>query len=234
MKHGTLVLVRHGESRFNTRNLFTGWIDVPLSVVGIREAEGVAMHCKQFNYTVAFTSHLERAHETLLVILSQQKKIGVFQHEKDPRYAMMYNASTGHRKDILPIITAKDLNERAYGILQGMNKNTAQRIYGKETVFAWRRGYHKRPPQGESLQDVFVRVIAYFEKNIHPRIMQGETVLMVGHGNTLRAIIKFLEKIDDEQIASIDLPFAHPLIYTCIHDQFTRIDGTYSLSRPLR
>ncbi|MDP2630196.1 MAG: histidine phosphatase family protein [Candidatus Uhrbacteria bacterium] len=234
MRHGTLVLVRHGESRFNMLNLFTGWIDVPLSVAGIQEAQAAARHCRQFNYDVSFTSYLERAHETLLVILSQQKKIGVFQHERGSRYAMIYNTSSEPRKDILPIITVKDLNERAYGALQGMNKNTAQRLYGKENVYAWRRGYRERPPQGESLRDVFERVITYFVINIHPRILQGETVLIVGHGNTLRAIVKFLEKIDDEKIASIDLPFAHPLIYTCAHNKFARIEGAYTVSRPLR
>lgn len=233
-KHGTLVLVRHGESRFNTLNLFTGWIDVPLTVAGIEEALRAARHCKQFDYDVAFTSHLERAHETLLVILSEQKKIGVFQHESDTQYIISSGISSELEKKLLPIFTSKKLNERAYGILQGMNKQSANKKYGKKKVLGWRRGFSERPPNGESLKDVFRRVILFFEKNIHPRILRGETVLIVGHGNTLRAIIKFLEKIDDTKISLIDLPFAHPLIYTCLHDQFTRVEGSYTLRRPLR
>ncbi|MBI4272886.1 histidine phosphatase family protein [Candidatus Uhrbacteria bacterium] len=233
-RHGTLVLVRHGESRFNTLNLFTGWIDVPLSMVGIEEAQHVAKHCKQFDYDAAYTSYLERAQETLLVILSKQKKIGVFQHERDTRYTISPSASTEFEIKPLPIFTSRNLNERAYGILQGMNKNTAVKKYGKKKVRAWRRGFCEQPPKGESLKNVFKRVIVYFEKNIHPRIVRGESVLIVAHGNTLRAIIKFLEKIDDTKISFIDLPFAHPLTYTYMNDQFIRVDGTYTLRRPLR
>lgn len=233
-KQGTLVLVRHGESRFNTLNLFTGWIDVPLSVVGIAEATRAAKHCQQFDYDAAFTSHLERAHETLLVILSKQKKVGLFQHESDVRYTISSGASTELAKKTLPIFTSRKLNERAYGVLQGVNKQSAIRTYGKKKVLAWRRGFGERPPNGESLKDVFRRVVGYFKKNIHPRIVKGETVLVVGHGNTLRAIIKYLEKIDDKNISFVDLPFAHPLVYTCVDDRFSRVGGSYTLRRPLR
>lgn len=233
-KHGTLVLVRHGESRFNTLNLFTGWIDVPLSRVGISEAQRAAKHCMQFNYDAAYTSHLERAHETLLVILSEQKKIGVFQHEQNSRYAVQSGASSELKRKVLPIFTTADLNERAYGALQGVDKNTANRRYGRAQVFAWRRSYLERPPGGESLKDVFTRVMTYFAHTIHPRIKSGETVLIVGHGNTLRAVIKFLENIDDEKILSVDLPFARPLVYTCLQNHFFRTEGTYTLRRPLR
>lgn len=234
MKRGTLVLVRHGESRFNILNLFTGWIDVPLSVAGIKEAQCAAQHCKQFNYDVAFTSHLERAHETLLVILSEQKNIGVFQHERDARYVISGDSSAEFKEKLLPIVTSKNLNERAYGVLQGMNKQSANKKYGMEKVRAWRRGFSDRPPMGESLKDVFKRVVVYFEKNIHPRMIRGETVLIVGHGNTLRAIIKFLENIDDTKISLVDLPFAHPLVYTFDNNQFNRTDGSFTLRRPLR
>lgn len=232
-KHGYLVLVRHGESRLNKLNRFTGWIDIPLSEAGIKEASQCAEHCRRFDYHAAFTSHLERAHETLLIILSHQRRIGVFQHE-DKRYNGLTYAPPEFIKKTFPIFADIQLNERAYGELQGLNKNTAARTYGKSQVLQWRRGFKDRPPKGESLKDVYERVIPYFEKEIHPRVNRGETILIAAHGNTLRAVIKFLEHIDDDQIPFVDLPTAHPLVYSCIKDQFTRIEGEYRFNRPLR
>ena len=234
MKHGRLVLVRHGESRFNTQNIFTGCIDVSLSETGLKEAHRAARHCQKFNYDAVFTSHLERAHETLLVILSEQKKTGIFRHDNDPRYDISTKIAPALKKNILPVFTTRDLNERAYGDLQGMNKQAAVRKYGKDAVLGWRRSFEQRPPKGESLQDVYGRVVVYFEEQIHSRVRSGETVLIVGHGNTLRAIIKFIENIADDQIPYIDLPFAQPLVYRCRGNNFLRIEGEYRSNRPLR
>jgi len=233
MKHGTLVLVRHGESRMNKLNRFTGWVDTPLSKAGIDEAHKVADHCRQFDYDAAFTSDLERAHETLLIILSHQRKTGVFQHEGNARYALK-KAPPDFTKKTLPIFTSEKLNERHYGDLQGLNKNSAIRTFGKTKVFNWRRGYTNRPPKGESLKDVYDRVVPYFEEYIHPRIKGGETVLVTAHGNTLRAVIKFLENIDDDQIPNVNLPTGHPLVYSCTKDVFNREEGAYRFNRPLR
>lgn len=234
MKHGTLVLVRHGESRLNELNIFTGWIDISLSKKGLDEAHQVADHCRQFDYDAAFTSHLERAHETLLVILSHQKKIGVFQHEKNQEYNHLGLAPKEFVREIFPIFTSKNLNERSYGDLQGLEKNAASKTFGTAKVLKWRRGFKDQPPKGESLQDVYNRTISYFGEHIHPRVKKGETILMVAHGNTLRAVIKFLEHIDDARIPFVDLPTGHPLIYSCVKDHFTRVEGEYRLDRPLR
>lgn len=181
-----------------------------------------------------FTSHLERAQHTLLVILASQRKIGVFHNDLDIRKNTFLNLPKELQTEILPVRASSELNERLYGTLQGMNKTTAIKQYGAKKVLEWRRGFDKRPPKGESLKDVSMRVIAYFQTYVYPRMTSGETVLMVGHGNTLRALIKYLENISDKDIPLIDLPFAHPLVYTQNNGTFTRTEGSYTLKRPLR
>lgn len=233
MKNGTLVLVRHGESRLNELNIFTGWIDVSLSKKGLVEARKVASHCHHFDYDAAFTSSLERARETLQVILSSQKKIGIFKHATDFRYNHREKAPKEFTKKILPIFTSEKLNERSYGDLQGLNKDVASRIFGKAKVFKWRRKYKNRPPKGESLEDVYLRVIPYFEKYIHPIIKRGRTALVVAHGNSLRALIKYLERVGDDQIPFVYLPTGHPLVYSCAKGQIARVEGRYHFRRPL-
>lgn len=229
-----LILVRHGESRLNELNRFTGWIDAPLSKKGFDEAHQVADHCQQFEYDVAFTSHLERAHATLLVILSHQKKIGIFQHEGNRDYNNLKKAPEEFIRETFPIFISENLNERSYGDLQGINKNVASEIFGTDKVLQWRRGFTDKPPAGESLKDVYNRAVPYFKEYIQPRIERGEKVLIVAHGNTLRAIIKFLEHIDDSQIPFVDLPTGRPLVYSYGRDQFTRVEGEYGFDRPLR
>jgi len=224
---GTLVIVRHGQSRFNELNIFTGWLDVPLSENGIREARKVADHCKNFDYDAIFTSHLKRAHETLTVILSKQNKIGVFQHDGDIKYNVSKEADPQLSKKILKVYSDEALNERAYGVLQGMNKNEAMEKYGESQIFKWRRGFFDRPPQGESLKDVYDRVVPYIEKMVISRLKRGETNLIVGHGNTLRAVIKFLENIGDDKIPFVNLPLGSPLVYEYKDGKIKRTEGKY-------
>ena len=226
-------MIRHGESRFNELNLFTGWLDVPLTEHGISEAQQAALHCKHYDYDAVFTSHLERAHETALVILSLQKKIGILKHKEHKWYSYTDGLAM-HADKIIPIYADRTLNERAYGVLQGMNKRKAVEKFGETQVFKWRREFTYRPPQGESLRDVYLRVIPYFKKTILPRIRRGETILIVGHGNTLRTVIKFLENIDDHNISFVNLPFGRPLVYEFDRNAFKRIEGAYDFERPLR
>jgi len=228
---GVLVLVRHGESLFNKLNLFTGWLDVPLTEAGIQEAHKVAAHCKQFDYDAAFTSNLERAHETLLIVLASQQKIAVFQHDNHDWYGMIKNEPTIIDKPILPVYSSAALNERAYGALQGLNKELASMTYGVSQVLEWRRGYDARPPGGESLEDVYSRVIPYICDVIIPRLERGETNLIVSHGNTLRAIIKFMENIESSKIPRISLPFASPLVYEYEAGRFNKVEGEYEFNR---
>lgn len=229
-----LVLVRHGESRWNLCNRFTGWVDVPLSENGVIEAQQCAKHCKSFNFSSAFTSRLQRAQATSLIILSQQNRTGIFQHRNDPRYSRWIRLSNQCGGDDIPIFADAALNERYYGALQGMDKKDAERKYGAEKVTAWRRGYSERPPRGESLKDAHARIHPYLVKNILTRVRKGEDVLMTAHGNTLRAAIKHLEALSSETIAFIDLPQGMPLIYEYRRGKYKRVAGEYQMNRPLR
>lgn len=229
-----LVLVRHGESRWNQCNRFQGWVDVPLSENGVREAQVCARHCREFDFSAAFTSSLARAQATLLMILAQQDRTGIFQHDHDPRYARWVKASNHCNGGDIPIFETQTMNERYYGDLQGMEKGEAEKKYGKAKVLVWRRGYEERPPHGESLKDVFQRVHPYFTRRVESRVKRGETVLLSGHGNTLRSIIRHIEHLSEENIAFVDLPEATPLVYEWSRGKYKRIAGEYQFNRPLR
>lgn len=231
---GILVLVRHGESRWNLSNRFTGWCDVPLSEEGIHEAERCAEHCKRYEYNAAFTSDLIRAQETLSIILSRQNSTSVFQHEEDKRYSTWIRDSNRYSGSDIPVFSSAVLNERYYGALQGMDKNAAEKKYGKDKVLLWRRSYRERPPRGESIQEAHIRMHSYLLKKIFARVKRGEKVILTSHGNTLRGVIKHLEGISDENITHIDLPEATPLVYDFRKGKFIRIAGEYHLDRPLR
>lgn len=231
---GKLVLVRHGESRWNLSNKFTGWVDVPLTGNGIEEAKRCADFCKQYEYSAAYCSKLARAQETLLIILYKQEKTGVFQHKVDNEFERWVRASNICDDSDIPIFATRRLNERFYGALQGMDKNAAEKKYGKEKVHAWRRSYVARPPRGESLEDAHARMLPYLTKTILPRVKKGENIIVVGHGNTLRAVVKHLENISNNQIAYIDFPEAQPLVYEFCLGNFVRIEGEYQMDRPLR
>lgn len=224
---GTLVIVRHGQSRFNELNIFTGWLDVPLSEKGIEEAHKVAEHCMRFDYDKVFTSELKRAHETLTIILSKQSKVGIFYHS-DRRY-LPAAENENPRIKLLKIYTSEALNERSYGTLQGMDKDKVRKAYGEQQVSIWRRSFEARPPEGESLKDVYERVVPYYEKDVVPSLEKGETDLLVGHGNNLRALIKHLENIADDQIPFIDLPLGTPLVYQYKDGKIVRTEGSYQL-----
>ena len=231
---GTLVLVRHGESQWNLSNRFTGWVDVPLSKNGIKEAEKCAAHCMRYHYTSAYASKLMRAQETLAIILSRHANTGIFQHFDKGEHAQWFFHSNKDKRGDVPVCTHIALNERYYGMLQGMDKKSAEKKYGKKKVFAWRRGYRDRPPQGESLEDTHKRMQGYFVKHILSKVQRGETVLVTAHGNILRGAIKHLENITDHDIAFIDLPEAKPLVYQYSRGVYKRIEGEYRFDRPLR
>lgn len=229
-----LVLVRHGESFWNQSNKFTGWADVPLTVNGIKEAQQLAVHCQQFKYSAAFTSELIRAQATLLIILSKQLQTGIFQHVTDTPHSEWLTHSNQFGENEIPIFTNSALNERYYGELQGMNKLEAEAKYGKEQVIKWRRHYKSIPPDGESLEEAHSRMHNYFVEHILSRVINGETILVTAHGNTLRAAIKHLEELSDNDIAKVNLPEAKPLVYEYMDGKFIRIEGDYDLARPLR
>jgi 2,3-bisphosphoglycerate-dependent phosphoglycerate mutase len=188
----TLVLVRHGESEWNRRNLFTGWCNPDLTEKGLIEALVAArmLRAKGITFDVAYTSQLKRAHRTLDIILSE----------------------LGETK--IPIHFDEALNERHYGDLCGLNKDEAKERWGEDQVRIWRRSYDIPPPGGESLKDTEDRVMPYYRSHILPDLRAGKTVLVVAHGNSLRALIMNLENLTGEEILSRELATGAPIVYS--------------------
>jgi len=186
-----LVLVRHGQSEWNKLNLFTGWRDPGLTELGVEEAvlAGQRLRQRGLQFDIAFTSVLSRAQQTNDLIL---KEIG----------------QTG-----LEIICDQALNERDYGDLAGLNKDDARAKWGEEQVHLWRRSYSTQPPGGESLRDTVARVLPYYIREIQPRVMRGERVLVSAHGNSLRALVMVLDGLTSETIPSLELATGIPMIY---------------------
>lgn len=184
-----LVTVRHGQSQWNLENRFTGWIDIDLSPKGIEEAKSAGEKLKGYKFDKAYTSVLIRAQKTLDIILDI---IGLKE---------------------LPVEKDKALNERMYGDLQGLNKDDMRKQYGDEQVRLWRRSYDVQPPNGESLKDTAARVIPYFEAKIIPDLKSGKNILISAHGNSLRALVMYLEKLSREQILETEIPTGIPKVY---------------------
>jgi len=225
-----LILVRHGESRWNLDNKFTGWVDIPLSSNGIKEALISSKNIDYYHIDKAYTSKLVRAQETLLLILANQEYTGVFLHS-DKKKEKWYNHPKKLEANEIPIIASEKLNERCYGKLQGMNKDLARKKYGKDKVFIWRRSYDIPPPGGESLKDTFKRTVPYFKKEILPSLKKGN-ILVCAHGNSLRSIIKYIENISDEEITHLELPTGVPIIFEYKRGKLTRKDN-FNYNRPI-
>ena len=188
---GTLVLVRHGQSEWNLKNLFTGWRDPDLTEKGVEEARaaGLALKTRRLFFDVAFTSALTRAQHTLDLMLAELGQTD------------------------LAITRDAALNERDYGDLSGLNKDDARAKWGEEQVHQWRRSYDIPPPGGESLKDTLARTLPYYVTDILPEVLAGKNVIVAAHGNSLRSICKVLNKLDNEQILSFEIATGVPLIY---------------------
>ena len=191
---GTLVLIRHGQSQWNLENRFTGWIDVPLTDVGRDEARRGAELIKRLKFDRAFTSVLQRAEETLRIVLDV---IG---------------------QPFLPIDRSQALNERHYGELQGLDKAETAKKFGEEQVQIWRRSYDIAPPGGESLKDTAARTLPYFSAIILPLVQAGKHILVVAHGNSLRAIVMHLDQLTKEQVLQLNIATGAPIIYEITQD----------------
>ena len=189
---GTLVLVRHGQSDWNLKNLFTGWKDPDLSPKGVEEAKsaGQRLKAKGLKFDLCFTSSLTRAQHTLKLILNELGQTG------------------------LPETRDQALNERDYGELTGLNKDDARKKWGEEQVLVWRRSYDVPPPGGESLKDTLARSLPYYVHMIQPHVLEGKTVLVAAHGNSLRSLIMAIEGLTPEQILKRELETGVPIIYT--------------------
>ncbi len=188
---GILVLVRHGQSDWNLKNLFTGWRDPDLTAKGVEEAKSAGRKLKErgLKFDIAFTSALSRAQRTLKLILDELGQQGLETHKDQA------------------------LNERDYGDLSGLNKDDARAKWGEEQVHVWRRSYDVPPPGGESLKDTLARSLPYFVSEILPEVMRGRNVIVAAHGNSLRSICKVLDRLDDDQILKYEIATGVPIIY---------------------
>lgn len=211
-----LVLIRHGESEWNKLNLFTGWMDVDLSEKGREEAQNAGRLLKEegCDFDICYTSYLKRAIHTLNIALDEMDRAW------------------------LPVVKTWKLNERHYGALQGLNKSETAEKYGEEQVKIWRRSFYVKPPElddndersaskqamyrdvdksllprNESLETTIERVIPYFEETIKPDMRAGKRVIIAAHGNSLRALVKYFDKLSDEDIIGVNFPTAVPLVY---------------------
>ena len=209
-----LVLVRHGQSVWNLQNRFTGWIDVPLSEKGIKEAQNAGKLLKDYKFDVAFTSTLIRAQDTLYEILNINNKLNYFlwMHDDKSDWYKKFK-ETKDDKDILKVHTSEKLNERYYGDLQGLNKEDTIKKFGQVKVHLWRRSYDVPPPNGESLEMTAKRTLPYFKTNILKQLNAGKDVLVVAHGNSLRSIIMFIEDMSSEEIIEFEMATGKPHIY---------------------
>jgi 2,3-bisphosphoglycerate-dependent phosphoglycerate mutase len=184
-----LVLVRHGESQWNLENRFTGWTDIPLTDKGREEARRAGEKIRSIHFDKAYTSVLQRATETLDIML---KVIG---------------------QEGIPVAYDRALNERHYGDLQGLNKAETAEKFGKEQVHLWRRSYDVAPPGGESLKDTAARTLPYFEAHILPDLRIGRNVLVSAHGNSLRSIVMQLDQLTRDQVMELNLATGVPIVY---------------------
>ena len=191
MKSRNLILVRHGQSEWNAKNLFTGWKDPGLTDQGVSEAKnaGKLILEQKIEFDVMYTSMLSRAEKTGDIIL------GILNHKE------------------IPIIKNEALNERHYGSLAGLNKDDARKKWGDEQVHIWRRSFDMPPPDGESLKDTADRVLPYFETEIMPKVISGSSILIAAHGNSLRALIMKLDSISPEDIVKLEIPTGAPIQY---------------------
>ncbi|MFG1186770.1 2,3-bisphosphoglycerate-dependent phosphoglycerate mutase [Xanthobacter aminoxidans] len=191
MSDRILVLVRHGQSEWNLKNLFTGWRDPDLTEQGVAEAKraGALLKAEGLKFDVAFTSLLSRAQRTLSLVLGEMGQAGV------------------------ETLASQALNERDYGDLSGLNKDDARAKWGEEQVHVWRRSYDIPPPGGESLRDTVARTLPYYNQEILPRVLRGETTIVTAHGNSLRALIMVLEKLSPEGIMKREVLTGVPMVY---------------------
>ena len=202
MKQTNLVLVRHGQSEWNKKNLFTGWKDPNLTDLWIEEAkkDGNLLQERGLAFDIMFTSDLFRAQETGRIILDQM--------------------NLSH----IEVVKDQSLNERNYGDLAGLNKDEARVKWGDEQVHIWRRSFDIPPPGGESLKNTAERVLPYFNSEILPKIRESQNILVAAHGNSLRALVMELEKISSDEIVKLEIATGDPLTYECSDKGIIRID----------
>ena len=224
-KKAKLILLRHGQSVWNNKDLFTGWVDVPLSPQGIQEALDAGKKIADIPIDVIFISSLIRARMTAMLAMSEHhgNKVPVILHPgegKMEEWGKMHSKET--EASTIPVISAWEINERMYGNLQGLNKQKTREKYGNEQVRQWRRSYDIAPPEGECLKDTAARSIPYFKEMILPYLNEGKNVLVSAHGNSLRSIVMFLDNLSKEEVLALEIGTGVPIIYDFDEGKWTK------------
>lgn len=215
-----LILLRHFQSQWNLENRFTGWVDVPLSKGGRRRAKEIAKKLSKIKINLIYTSPLIRNQDTVLRVFEYlDKKYPLFIHfqGKMKDWAKFKEIN----KNYIPVYISETLNERYYGKLQGLNKAETIKKYGPEKVRLWRRSFEIAPPGGESLKDVFERTIPFYRKYVEKDLKNGKNVLIVASHNSLRALVKYIEKISDKEIINLEIAVGMLIEYQ--FDKFLKI-----------
>jgi len=206
-----LIILRHLKSQWNLENRFTGWTDVPLAKSGLAKVKDISRKVFSNKINVVYSSPLFRNQDTVSRILEFEKKYPVFIHLDKGKMKEWGNFKED--KGYIPAYISENLNERYYGRLQGLNKQSIMKKYGKEKVHLWRRGFKNAPPGGESLEDTYKRAVPFYKKEIERDLRKGKNVLIVASHNSLRAIVKYIEAISNEDIINLEIPYAGLIEY---------------------
>lgn len=225
MQKARLILMRHGESEWNHKNLFTGWVDIPLSRKGIDESLAGGAKIASIPIDVIFVSSLMRAQETAMLAMAGHKsgRVPYILHPNEGKleaWGRIYSPEV--EQGCIPVIVAWELNERMYGRLQGMNKQEMREQFGAEQVQRWRRSYDEAPPEGESLALTAERALPYFKEKVVPFLQGGKNVFISAHGNSLRAIVMYLDGLTKDEVVHLEIPTGEPLFYTFTGDAWTK------------
>ena len=220
----TLILLRHGESIWNKKNLFTGWVDIPLSEKGIEETLAAGERMRQLPIDIIFSSTLIRGLMTAMLVMAihESGKTAVIMHEEKKLKEWGVIHSEKIKKEIIPVYCSDALNERMYGDLQGLNKQEMREQFGDEQVQVWRRSYSVCPPGGESLEMTAKRAIPYFQEVIMPELIAGKNVFISAHGNSLRSIMKVLDQLTDDEVVHLELATGEPIVYDYVDGVFQK------------
>jgi 2,3-bisphosphoglycerate-dependent phosphoglycerate mutase len=223
-----LILIRHGQSLWNKANLFTGWVNVPLSDQGYDEAQHAGKSLANESIDLVFTSTLIRAQQTAMLIMkehhSKRTPTLIASSNNDPQQTWSNIHSEEARDQCIPVYADWHLNERYYGDLQGMNKDEARQQFGEDQVHIWRRSFDVPPPNGESLQMTAARTIPYFNEHILPELQNDNNILISAHGNSLRSIVMELEHLSQEQVLQLELGTGEPRSYEYDNGKFIRLN----------
>lgn len=222
-------MLRHGESAWNKLNLFTGWVDIPLSPKGIQESLKAGKLIKDIPIDIIISSPLMRAQMTAFLAMSEHSsgKTPLILHPDEGKmedWAQIYSQAT--KDQCIPVLRSWELNERMYGKLQGLNKAETMAQFGKEQVQIWRRSFDVSPPEGESLAETAARAIPYFKEQIIPLLEQGRNVFISAHGNSLRAIIMYLDDLNKEEVVRLEIATGLPIIYNYHNETFTKEENS--------